>query len=317
MGPENHPAMLGRPAREAWGEVWSVAGLQVDSIMAGGAAIWHENQLIPVTRHGAREDVWWNYGYSPIRDQGRVRGVLVICSDVSAEYRAKVALEALNRRFMEENARRAESEQNHKLLLQIADTLRGLTDADAIAPAAVHLVSGYLPVSQIDYAEVDSSGALFLIRHSWAMDGLPSLAGMGGHIDAYGLAVSAALRSAQVVTIANVANEPRTAAHAAPWPGLHARACMIVPVMKNSALVAILTLHQDLPCHWSPSHIPLVRDIADLIWNAMAHGRRAGAPAPSRKRAGAPAQRRERAHAFPVSAGARLHGHFQRPPSRV
>jgi len=29
--------------------------------MSGGGATWHEDQLVPVTRYGKREDVWWTY----------------------------------------------------------------------------------------------------------------------------------------------------------------------------------------------------------------------------------------------------------------
>ena len=36
--------------------------------MAGGGATWHENQLVPITRNGAREDVYWTYSYGPIDD---------------------------------------------------------------------------------------------------------------------------------------------------------------------------------------------------------------------------------------------------------
>ncbi|MEJ7805577.1 MAG: ATP-binding protein [Telluria sp.] len=271
MGPERHPGMLGQPGRQSWGEVWSVVGPQVDSIMAGGAATWHRSELIPVTRHGAREDVWWDYGYSPIRDEHGVRGVLVICSDVSAEHRAKVALEALNQRFMEEITRRQLSEQNQTLQLQVADTLRGLADSDAIAKAAFDMLSGFLPVAQIDYAEVDASASRFVIRHSWKLDPVPSLCKVAGDMDAYGPAVIGALRNADVVTIDDVQQDSRTAGHVTAYTDLHTCACMLVPVMKTGALVAILTLHQNAPCQWSPGHIPLVRDIGERIWNAMEH----------------------------------------------
>ena len=271
VGPERHPVMLGLSGRQTWSEEWFEVGPQVDSIMAGGAATWHQNQRIFVMRDGAREDVWWDYGYSPIRDDRGVRGVLVICSDVSAGQRAKAALGTLNLRCMAEIARREQSEQNQKLQLQIADTLRGLTESDAIAKAAFHLLSGFLPVSQIDYAEVDSGGGLFVIRHSWELDRVPSLCRVGGEIDGYGPAVIDALRAADVVTIADVQTDPRTAAHVAVYASLRTRACMIVPVMKGGALAAILTLHQSAPCQWSPGHIALVCDIAERIWHAMEH----------------------------------------------
>src|SRR3954453_15132126 len=60
--------------------------------MSGGGATWHENQLVPVTRHGKLEQVYWTYGYSPIDEGGRIGGVLVICRDVTSEYVAVTAL---------------------------------------------------------------------------------------------------------------------------------------------------------------------------------------------------------------------------------
>ncbi|HMJ42677.1 MAG TPA: PAS domain-containing protein, partial [Pseudolabrys sp.] len=57
-----------------------------------GGATWHENQLVPVTRYGRLEQVYWTYGYSPIDNGGGVGGVLVVCRDVTEEYLASAAL---------------------------------------------------------------------------------------------------------------------------------------------------------------------------------------------------------------------------------
>ena len=60
--------------------------------MSGGGATWHENQLVPVTRHGRLEQVYWTYGYSPIDEDDGIGGVLVVCRDVTKEYLAAAAL---------------------------------------------------------------------------------------------------------------------------------------------------------------------------------------------------------------------------------
>lgn len=91
LGPDRHPSALGRPGRAVWAEIWDVIGPDVEFVMAGRGATWHERQLIPITRGDIREDVWWTYGYSPIDLDGApsgVGGVLVICRDVSVEMRA-------------------------------------------------------------------------------------------------------------------------------------------------------------------------------------------------------------------------------------
>ncbi len=92
MGPERHPSALGQGGRECWAEIWPIIGPQIEQVMSGGGATWHENQLVPVTRHGRLEQVYWTYGYSPIDEEDRVGGVLVVCRDVTSEYLSSAAL---------------------------------------------------------------------------------------------------------------------------------------------------------------------------------------------------------------------------------
>ena len=92
MGPERHPAALGQRGRECWAEIWPIIGPQIAQVMSGGGATWHENQLVPVTRHGRLEQVYWTYGYSPIDEEDGIGGVLVVCRDVTREYLAAAAL---------------------------------------------------------------------------------------------------------------------------------------------------------------------------------------------------------------------------------
>lgn len=92
MGPERHPSALGQQGRECWEEIWPIIGPQIEQVMNGGGATWHENQLVPVTRHGRLEQVYWTYGFSPIDEDDGVGGVLVVCRDVTRDHLAAVAL---------------------------------------------------------------------------------------------------------------------------------------------------------------------------------------------------------------------------------
>jgi signal transduction histidine kinase/CheY-like chemotaxis protein len=92
IGPERHPCALGRPGREVWSEIWETIGPQIELVMSGGGATWHENQLVPITRHGRRDDVYWTYSYSPIDDEAAptgVGGVLVVCTETTAHVLAQ------------------------------------------------------------------------------------------------------------------------------------------------------------------------------------------------------------------------------------
>ncbi|HEY0909041.1 MAG TPA: PAS domain-containing protein, partial [Bradyrhizobium sp.] len=93
MGPERHPSALGQGGRQCWAEIWDIIGPQIEQVMGGGGATWHENQLVPVTRHGRLEQVYWTYGFSPIDEDDGVGGVLVVCRDVTKDYLSALALQ--------------------------------------------------------------------------------------------------------------------------------------------------------------------------------------------------------------------------------
>lgn len=92
IGPERHPGSLGKPGADVWEEIWPVIGPQIQQVMAGQGATWHENQLLPITRHGVLEDVYWTYSYAPIIDDDAphgVGGVIVICTETTQQVLAE------------------------------------------------------------------------------------------------------------------------------------------------------------------------------------------------------------------------------------
>ena len=95
LGPDRHPSALGARGRECWAEIWPIIGPEVESIMAGGEATWHEDHLVPITRGDRVNDVYWSYSFSPVRDDdGSVGGVLVTVQEttrrVLAERRSRI-----------------------------------------------------------------------------------------------------------------------------------------------------------------------------------------------------------------------------------
>jgi signal transduction histidine kinase len=91
---DKHPRALGQSGPECWAEIWPIIGPEIEAVMTRGAATWHENQLVPIHRNSKLEDVYWTYGYSPVRDaSGEVRGTLVVCTETTASVMAKLQLE--------------------------------------------------------------------------------------------------------------------------------------------------------------------------------------------------------------------------------
>jgi signal transduction histidine kinase/CheY-like chemotaxis protein len=107
----DHPAALGKPGRACWTEIWGVIGQQVEDVMSGKGATWQQDALVPMTMQGTLRNVWWNYGFNPIEDEDGVRGVLIICSDVTREHESRAELARVNQELALEVASRKQAEQ--------------------------------------------------------------------------------------------------------------------------------------------------------------------------------------------------------------
>jgi signal transduction histidine kinase len=111
LGPasDRHPRALGAPGKEFWSDVWNVVGPQIEGVIQRGEAVWFENVFLPIEREGRYDDAWWNYNYSPVRDDdGSIAGCLVVCIETTATMKAiKAAGEA---RESAEKANRAKSD---------------------------------------------------------------------------------------------------------------------------------------------------------------------------------------------------------------
>ncbi|MET0356083.1 MAG: ATP-binding protein [Cellvibrio sp.] len=100
IGLDRHPSALGQQGKECWAEIWPIIGPQIEQVMNGEGSVWRENALVPITRDGQLEDVYWTYSYSPIHDENaphHVGGVLVIVSETTRqvqEQQRQTALEA-------------------------------------------------------------------------------------------------------------------------------------------------------------------------------------------------------------------------------
>ncbi|MEN0036697.1 MAG: PAS domain-containing protein [Cellvibrio sp.] len=105
-----HPSALGQRGRECWEEIWAIIGPQIDYVMSGQGATWHEEQLLQVTRHGELHDERWTYGFSPIEDDSGVHGVLVVCNNVTEQHQAREKLQQLNQQLEEEIEHRKQAE---------------------------------------------------------------------------------------------------------------------------------------------------------------------------------------------------------------
>lgn len=89
-----HPTALGQTARECWPEIWDIIYPLIDQVKTTGRSFFLEDQLVPIFRNGAIEDVYWTFSYSAVYDeQGGIAGVLVVCNETTKKVETVKGLE--------------------------------------------------------------------------------------------------------------------------------------------------------------------------------------------------------------------------------
>ncbi len=96
FGTGKHPGAMGQRGADCWQEVWPIIWPQIDDVMSRGKASWNEDQLVPISRNGRVEEVYWTYGYSPVfREDGSIGGTLVVCTETTARVLAERRLRSV------------------------------------------------------------------------------------------------------------------------------------------------------------------------------------------------------------------------------
>ena len=121
---DKHPWALGRPAREAWSEVWDQIEPAHTAILQRRApSIFAEDVLLRIRRHGSDwDDARFTLGYSPVDDPTAptgIGGVLVTAVEITDRIVAEAAL-------------RASEERQRHLLQQMPGFVAVLTGPDHV-----------------------------------------------------------------------------------------------------------------------------------------------------------------------------------------
>ena len=255
LGPERHPSAIGRPAREVWAEAWDVIGPQIDQVMQGRGATWCENQLIPITRHGRRQDLYWTYSYSPIEDETAVHGVGGVFVLVTETTKTVLA------------------QQRQGFLVALEDALRDLSDPVEIMAVTAEQLGRRLGVERCGYGELDATGEILTVAQDWTSGSMASLVGRL-RMDAFGADVLADLQAGLTVRLNDLIVDPRTADVGPAYAAIGGmRAGMATPLIKNGRLTAGLYAHQTRPREWSDEDEALMTLAVERTWAAVERAR--------------------------------------------
>jgi PAS domain S-box-containing protein len=161
---DKHPAAVGQRGRECWPEIWPIIGPQIEAVMNQGESTWNINHLVPINRDGRLEEVYWTYGYSPVRDkQGTVLGTLVVCTETTDQVLSERRLRTLLSISLNQAPPDAPAQPGH--LLKVAQRLvaRLQTDSADCPFASLFLVTE----SEVLEAGGSSPVAALTQAHHW------------------------------------------------------------------------------------------------------------------------------------------------------
>ncbi len=92
-----HPNALGKPFREVWSEVYADVEDQVRTVMSEGRATWNKALLLLLERNGYPEETYHTFSYSPLRDEGAVRGLMCVVTEETERVISERRLDTLRR----------------------------------------------------------------------------------------------------------------------------------------------------------------------------------------------------------------------------
>lgn len=100
-----HPNALGMPTAEVWPELWDELAPLIDRTFRGESFAFRD-QSFTMTRNGFAEQVWYDFAYSPVRDErGEIVGLLNVTSDCTARVIAQNERDAAAERLRVSEAR--------------------------------------------------------------------------------------------------------------------------------------------------------------------------------------------------------------------
>lgn len=83
LGSGKHPAAMGQRSRDCWAEIWDVVSPLHQQVLAGASTV-QKDSLLPLQRNGFLEECYFDYAYSPIRDEsGAVAGLLATVAETT------------------------------------------------------------------------------------------------------------------------------------------------------------------------------------------------------------------------------------------
>ncbi|PVM82951.1 HWE histidine kinase domain-containing protein [Caulobacter endophyticus] len=253
-----HPWALGKPLCDIWPELEPTLRPALRGVFAGEAQLWEDAPFELDVVEGAPPTSWFTATWTPIRlDDGTVGGFLIVATDTTRRHAAEAALQS--------------DRERQGFLLELADTLRPMGDANEIQLVAAQALGQRLGANRVGYAEDLGGGEIAVVRNY--VDGVPGIEGRYRYDD-YGPELLAAFRDGRTVVRDDIAGDPGlTEAEKAAHEALALGATVNVPLLKDGELRAVLFVHFQSAHRFDEREIALMGEVAERTWAEVMRAR--------------------------------------------
>jgi PAS domain S-box-containing protein len=249
-------AFFGRPVDDVMGGKWQAyihPDEQADVIAVMNKAR-PQHQTYSVECRFLRKDGAWRWSSLAVNPrfdgQGVFQGYVGMAFDITE---TRDALNAL-----------ARQDRRQSFLLALGDSLREMSNADAIMAEASRRLGENLDCSRVCFGEIHAGDGVYRLYPDWT-DGRASASG-DLSVEAFGDLIQEDLQQGLLVTIDDVKTDPRTAAVAEAYQSRETGALAIVPLMRAGNLRAFLSVESAEPRIWTAEELGLVDEVSERVW---------------------------------------------------
>lgn len=256
---ERHPAGLGRPMLDSWGELAATTGPAIDAVMRGEPQRWEQEAFTLNDPAGGMRIAWYSASWAPVRRaDGSVGGFQMIGSELTLDQEARQRLKA--------------SEARQRYLLTLSDAIGPLDDATAIRLTAASVLGRQLGAARVAFAEHRPADEAFEVMPNY-VDGVADASGVFRYAD-YGSDLLAKLTAGETVVQPDIAQDPGLCAPArAALAAMGIGASMNVPLIRQGELTLFIGVNYATAHDFTPEEIDLVRETAARTWDAVERAR--------------------------------------------
>src|SRR5258705_2618818 len=237
---------IGKTVREAVPELADSVEAHYRRVIETGQPVVDEEVqgTHPIRR---KERSHWLCSYYPVHnDTGQLLGVNVAVRDVT---------------------RRKQAEADTLFLLDLGEGIRFAADADELLWAVAVALGEHLKASRCGFVEIDTERDRLTVQRDYHPH-VPSLVG-SYPLTAFSSSVIKASSSGQIIAIADIHSDERTAQDSKAYQKHGARGLVLSPLLRDGSLVSALVVVTSEAHEWSEREITLANIVAERTWLAV------------------------------------------------